>query len=236
MKKTSGSSVAKRGRTAQKGTRKRAKRVRLSPSARSDHILRGAIRFFAERGFGGQTRELAQQLGISTGLLYRYFPSKEVLIDRIYEKLFEQRWKPEWDAVLGDRSRPLLERLVQFYLDYSTMLHDYEWGRIYLYSGLGGSTIAQRFVRMVTERVYTRVLNELRHEFRQPDLEHRPMTEPEHEMMWALHGSIFYIGIRKWVYHVAPPRDIPATVVQTVERFYVSARDLMTAEAKADGR
>lgn len=225
MKKAAGS----RRRRSRKKAVTPQKRVRLNPSERSDLILRGAIRFFAERGFGGQTRELAQQLGISTGLLFRYFPSKDALIDRIYEKLFEQRWKPEWDAILGDRSRPLQERLIEFYLDYSKMLHDYEWGRIYLYSGLGGSSIAQRFVRMVTERVYTRVIDELRHEFGQPDLKTRSMTEPEHELMWALHGSIFYIGIRKWVYHVAAPRDVPKTVTQTVEHFYANARRLMAS-------
>lgn len=217
------------GGTPRKGAGK-SKRVRLSPSERSDRILQGAIRFFAERGFGGQTRELAAQLGISKGLLYRYFPSKEVLIDRIYEKLFEERWKPDWDIILGDRSRPLPDRLVAFYLDYSKMLHDYEWGRIYLYSGLGGSTIAQRFARMVTERVYARVIDELRHEFGAQDLATRPMTEPEHELMWALHGSIFYIGIRKWVYHLAPPQDIPGTVTQAVEHFYANARKLIALE------
>jgi AcrR family transcriptional regulator len=104
------------------------KRMRLSPEARSDLILRGAIRFFAERGFQGQTRDLAEQLGISTGLLFRYFPTKDALIDRIYETLFEGRWKPEWDEILGNRSRDLRERLIEFYLDYSQMLHDYEWG------------------------------------------------------------------------------------------------------------
>ncbi len=210
-----------------------AKRLRLSPEARSELILRGAIRFFAERGFQGQTRDLAKQLGISTGLLFRYFPTKDALIDRIYETLFEGRWKPEWDEILGNRSRDLRERLIDFYLDYSQMLHDYEWGRIYLYSGLGGAGIAQRFARMVTDRVYARVVAELRHEFGRPDLAAEPMSEPEIELMWSLHGSIFYIGLRKWVYNVGGPSDIPGTVTQIVERFYVNAGEFMRQCADA---
>jgi AcrR family transcriptional regulator len=202
-------------------------RTRLAPVERSDQILRGAIRFFAERGFGGQTRELAQQLGISQGLLYRYFPTKEMLIERIYEELFVQRLKPEWDIDLADRTVPLLSRLIRFYLDYATMLHDYEWGRIYLYSGLGGSTIAQRFANRVTQNIFTRVIAELRHEFGLPDLTKKPMSEPEAELMWGLHGSIFYIGIRKSVYHVEPPSDVVGTVRRMVESFYANARDLM---------
>ena len=64
--------------------------------------------------------------------------------------------------LLSARTEPLLSRLTRFYLDYSKMLHDYEWGRIYLHSGLGGAGIAQRFARMVTDRVYARVVGELR--------------------------------------------------------------------------
>jgi AcrR family transcriptional regulator len=211
-------------------------RSRLAPRQRSEQILRGAISFFAERGFGGQTRELAQQLGISQGLLYRYFPTKEMLIERIYEEVFLQRFKPEWDVDLSNRSVPLLTRLVHFYLDYATMLHDYEWGRIYLYSGLGGSTIARRFADHVRSSIFTRVIAELRHEWRLPDLATKPITEAEMEMMWSLHGSIFYIGIRKSVYRVDPPRDVPGTVKRIVENFYSNARELMGAEAPAHGR
>ena len=211
-----------------------SKRVRLSPEARSDQILRGAIRFFADRGFRGQTRDLAKQLGISTGLLFRYFPTKDALIDRIYETLFEGRWKPEWDDILGNRSRDLLDRLTEFYRDYATMLHDYEWGRIYLYSGLEGAGITQRFARLATDRAYARVVGELRHEYGRPDLATVPMSEPEIELMWSLHGSIFYIGMRKWVYNVGGPSDVPGTVTQIVERFYVNARDLMLQLAAHD--
>lgn len=207
------------------------KRLRLAPADRSEQILKGAIRFFAERGFGGQTRELAQDLGISTGLLYRYFPSKDELIERIYDEMFVRRWKPEWERILADRSQPLLQRLTQFYLDYAQMLHDYEWVRIYLYSGLGGSTIAQRFARLVTDRVFRKVVDELRHEFGQPGVADRPMTEPELELMWALHGRLFYIGVRRWVYHVATPRDVTGTVTRAVERTYADAAELMRAEA-----
>ncbi|MET0278721.1 MAG: TetR/AcrR family transcriptional regulator [Pseudorhodoplanes sp.] len=222
-------------RLAKRSTTRSAKRVRLNPEARSDQILRGAIRFFAERGFGGQTRDLAKQLGISTGLLFRYFPSKDVLIDRIYESLFEGRWKDEWDEILGNRSRDLKERLIEFYLDYSKMLHDYEWGRIYLYSGLGGAGIAPRFVKLVTNRVYTRVIGELRRAFGQPDIETVPLTEPEIELMWSLHGSLFYIGIRKWVYDVGGPTDVSGTITQIVDGFYVNARELMTRQPRVQG-
>lgn len=212
------------------------RRTRLSPHERSELIVRGAIRFFAERGFSGQTRELAQQLGITQGLLYRYFPTKDLLIERIYEELFVGRIRPEWEAGLIDRAVPLLPRLIRFYLDYATMLHDREWGRIYLYSGLNGASIAKRFVHQITQGLFKKVIAEVRHELGLPSFASCPMTERETELMWSLHGSIFYIGIRVAVYGVAPPTDIPATVTQLVEQFYGNARLLLAEKQKGIGR
>ena len=222
-------SKTRAGRAAPKGAPAR-KRVRLTPSDRSDRILKGAISFFAKHGFAGQTRELARELGISKGLLYRYFPSKDDLIDRIYDEMFVRRWKPEWDAILVDRSVPLLARLKRFYLEYAQMLHDYEWVRIYLYSGLDGASIAQRFAKLVTERIYKPIIGEMRREFGLPGLDEQPLTEPEAELMWALHGGLFYIGIRKWVYRVPTPHDVAGTVSRAVERIYADAQALMRSE------
>ena len=46
---------------------------RLPPALREKQILEGAISFFSEVGFTGQTRELSRRLGITQPLLYRYY-------------------------------------------------------------------------------------------------------------------------------------------------------------------
>ena len=200
---------------------------RLAPTLRAEQIVRGAVHFFAEHGFSGQTRELANELGISNGLLYRYFPSKEALIDRVFEEVFLRRWNPKWQSIIADRRRPLLERLKVFYVEYSKLPLDYEWGRIYLHAGLAGASINQRYIRIANERIFKPVMNELRREFGAPSLKKVPMTEPELELVWSLHGSIFYIGIRKWVYHVKVPADIDAAIEQLVDSLYNNARTVI---------
>ena len=202
---------------------------RLAPSQRAEQILQGAIRFFSEHGFSGQTRELATELGISKGLLYRYFPSKEALIERVYQEVFLRRWSPTWQAELTDRNRALIERLKTFYADYAKLPLEYEWGRIYLYAGLAGASINRRYVRMAIERIFKPVIGELRHEFGYRPIEKLEITEPELELMWSLHGSIFYIGMRKWVYHVKPPSDIDGAIEQLVEGFYANAKTVIAA-------
>jgi AcrR family transcriptional regulator len=202
---------------------------RLAPSQRADQILQGAIRFFSEHGFSGQTRELATELGISKGLLYRYFSSKEALIERVYQEVFLRRWSPTWQAELADRNRALIERLKTFYVDYAKLPLEYEWGRIYLYAGLAGASINRRYVRLAFERIFKPVINELRNEFGFRPIERLAITEPELELMWSLHGSIFYIGMRKWVYHVKPPSDIDGAIEQLVECFYANAKTVIAA-------
>ena len=207
---------------------------RLAPSLRANQILQGSIRFFAEHGFSGQTRELANELGISKGLLYRYFPSKEALIDRVYQEVFLRRWSPAWQAALTDRSYPLIGRLKTFYADYAKLPLEYEWGRIYLYAGLAGASINKRYIRLASERIFKPVLGELRHEFGYRPIEQIDVTEPELELMWSLHGSIFYIGMRKWVYHVKAPSDVDGAVKQLVEGFYANAKTVMRAALSRD--
>lgn len=209
---------------------------RLTPILRAEQILKGSIRFFAEHGFSGQTRELAHELGISKGLLYRYFPSKEALIERVYQEVFLRRWSPTWQSELTDRNRPLIERLKTFYADYAKLPLEYEWGRIYLYAGLAGASINRRYVRLANERIFKPVIGELRHEFGFRPIDQLAITEPELELMWSLHGSIFYIGMRKWVYHVKAPSDIGDAVEQLVDGFYANAKNVMRTTLTRDGK
>ena len=62
-------------------------RTRMAGGDRREQILRGAMELFAEKGFrGATTREIAQHLGISEALMFKYFPSKEALYRAIIQK------------------------------------------------------------------------------------------------------------------------------------------------------
>ena len=76
----------------------------LAKEERRAQILYGAVQYFAEEGFSGQTRELSRRLGITQPLIYRYFPSKQHLLDAIFEELFIDRWDPGWKALMTDAS------------------------------------------------------------------------------------------------------------------------------------
>jgi AcrR family transcriptional regulator len=108
-----------------------ARSQRLPREERERHIVQEAIRFFAEAGFGGDTRELAKRLNVTHPLLFRYFPSKEALIERVYQEVYIGRWNPYWELIIEDRSIPIRARMVQFYKLYAKTILAYEWVRLF---------------------------------------------------------------------------------------------------------
>lgn len=83
----------------------KAPKSRLAPADRERQIIDGAIAYFSEVGFSGQTRELSSRLGITQPLLCRYFASEQALVERVYQTVFEGRWNPAWIPMLQDRSK-----------------------------------------------------------------------------------------------------------------------------------
>src|ERR1700693_5593426 len=114
----------------------RAKQKRLSPDDRRKEFVAKATEFFAEEGFGGGTRDLARRLGVTQPLLYRYFPSKDDLIKEVYRTVYLEPLDPGWERLLTDRSRPIRERLQEFYNAYTKVIFTRKWLPIYLYSRL----------------------------------------------------------------------------------------------------
>jgi len=207
---------ARRAKARSHGGRRR----RLAPDERERLIAQAAVHFFAEQGFEGQTRELARRLGIAQPLLYRYFPSKHALIERVYREVFVDPWREEWFAALADRRRPLKERLTYFYREYARTAMGYERVRLFILAGLeGGLDLNARFFKMLRERVFTAVLRELRHEYGLPTLDKRPMSETEAELVWMLHSAIFYIGIRRWIYTLPVPENIDPVIEAMIATF-----------------
>jgi len=189
---------------------------RLAAADREQEILAGAIRYFAEVGFGGQTRQLAERLGITQPLLYRYFPTKRHLIERVFAEVFLKRVDPGWDALIHDRARPLEDRLLEFYQRYSRATYTYEWIRIYMFSALMGNNINRRYIKIVEERILKPICAELRHACGLPDPAAQAITELELEHVWVMHGGLFYYAVRKYIYHSRVGGDFAAIVRRSV--------------------
>lgn len=199
---------------------------RLSPEEREEQIVQKAIRYFATNGFTAGTRDLVKEIGVTQPLLYRYFPNKEALVNRVFEEVYLSRWNPNWDDMLQDRGIPLRDRMYLFYKSYSKAILKREWIRIFVLAGLTREGINQKYLDRLREKVFDQVLSALRHEYRLPAPDSQ-QYEDEIEMIWGLHASIFYLGMRKWVYGMSIPKDMDRTIEQKVDMFLDGAQATM---------
>lgn len=195
------------------------KRVHLPGAERELQIVEAASVFFAESGFAGQTRELAKTMGITHSAIFRYFPTKDALIERVYEHVFLDRWNPAWRDLILDRSQSLEQRLLSFYRAYADRIFDDTWVRIFMHSGLSGYSIAPRYMALVREQLILPACGELRAELDLPSPHALPITEREQEAFWGLHGKVFYLAIRRFIYRLPVPTDVQSIIEDDVRVF-----------------
>jgi AcrR family transcriptional regulator len=198
----------------------RAARRRLPRAERERHIVEEAVRFFAEAGFGGDTRELAKRAQVTHALLFRYFPSKEALIERVYREVYLGRWNPAWEQIILDRSQPLRERLVRFYLLYARTILSYEFVRLLMFSGLRGASMTRRWFARVAQRIVKPICREIRLAHGLPDFDRVPPTTTEVELVWGVNSRIFYFGVRKYIYGMPVPRNLEQLIQAEVYTFF----------------
>jgi AcrR family transcriptional regulator len=208
-------------------------RHRMAPQDRERLILDNALRFFAEHGLSGETRELARRLGVTQSLIYRYFPSKDVLIDRVYEKWLVEYWNPRWPSWITDRRQSLENRLLTFYRDYARLQHNYEWVRLFAYSGMDGLPYHARFVARNRALLFPLIAQELRYDHGMPSFDEIPLTEFEHEQIWAMHATLFHIGQRHWLFGLSGPTDIDGVMATRVRSFVTAGPPQIAAHLAA---
>ena len=173
---------------------------RLAPDDRKRQILAAAVRYFAEVGFDGGTRELARRLQVTQPLIYRYFPSKQDLIHAVYQEVYLLRWQPNWERALADPARPIRARLITFYTQFTQAVFTPEWIRIYLFAGLRGLEMNQWWITFVEHHLLRKMAEALRQAHDLPGVDTHPIGPREIELYWLFHGGIFYYGQRREVY------------------------------------
>lgn len=176
---------------------KRAVVVRLPPAERRARILASATDFFAEYGLTAQTRALAAACGVAQRLLYRYFPSKAALLDEVYRDAIVSPFKAVWLLQLRDRSRPLEQRLLEFYENYYDTVLTRKWLRLFLYASLAEARMAPDYISAIVFELLETIVREAAYEMK-VELPKDPALL--REVGWTLHGAISHLAIRRHLY------------------------------------
>lgn len=220
----------------------RARAARLSPKDREALIVTGAVRYFAEFGFSGDTRSLARHLGVGQPLLFKYFPTKEALIERVYQEVFVGRWNPYWETIIHNRAKPLVDRLSDLYKAYARSVLDYEWIRLFMFAGLKDSGVNTRWLRFISEHMVKPVCAEIRHSLGLPDFTSVPVTDMEQELVLGISSRIVSFGLRKYIYGTPVPNDVDPFIDAEVRIFVEGSKGIISdivrsqAARKRNGR
>jgi len=88
--------------------------------------------------------------------------------------------------------------------------------RIFMWAGLAGEALNLRYLTRVGDSLLSALREEIARDGR--------YRTPEMEEMWALHGSIIYLGIRRFIYQLPTPDDVGPVIDRSVERFLAGLR------------
>ncbi len=163
-------------------------------------ILDRAADYLSENGFPVRTRRLAAAAGISQRLIYYFFPNKSALIDEIYASAIQGPFKADLvRRSLSDRSRPVEDRLRDFYEDYFDTLLTRRWTRLLIYSSFSKQNMAPRY------HLRHHPAGCLRRSWRRSPPSAASSCQAEkpiiHEIGWILHGAVSHLAIRRHLFH-----------------------------------
>jgi AcrR family transcriptional regulator len=207
--------------------------ARMAPEARREQLVDMAADFFAEHGFDAGTRQLAAHLGVTQPLIYRYFASKDELINEVYRKVYVSQWQDAWTDGLRDRSRPMRDRLIDFYRSYAPAIFNRRWMRIFFFAALKGLDINLRYIGRVADLLLNPIAEEMRAELGIDSP--APISEQERELVWLMHGAVFYQGIREHIYRSIDHVDYDFALRMAVGLYLERAPELIWAAVARDG-
>jgi AcrR family transcriptional regulator len=185
------------GASRSKTTSKAMVVARMAPADRKAMILSRATEFFAEYGLTAQTRALAAACGVAQRLLYRYFPSKAVLLEEVYQEAIVAPFKAVWLVKLKDRTRPFEQRLAEFYRNYYATVLTRKWLRLFLYASLAEARIAPDYIATIIMEMLETIVEEAAHDQQVVLPRDRVLL---HEIGWVLHGAVSHFAIRRHLY------------------------------------
>ncbi len=179
--------------------RKTAKPASRTKDALEERIVNAASRLYAEHGFDVPLSRIASAAKVTTAALAGAVGSKKALLDRVFKQLFAGRWKPEWDALLVDRSLPLEKRLSRFYVEYRGNI-ERSGARLWTRAGLLGLHKSGDFSGTLAKGILIPMIRELRHEAGITKGAKRAVTGKELELAQVLHGAIAFPHTRSHVF------------------------------------
>ena len=206
------------------------KPMREASRKRAREIVSAAAEHFSEVGFAGSTREIAKRAGVTQPLLYRYFPTKNDLIEAVYRTVYLERWNQDWDDALKDRSIPTRQRFETFYREYVQTAFTPIPLRLSYYAGLRDADINQWYNQLIEELILKQLVREHRVELGLPDEAY--VNAAQLEPAWQIHGGLMHYGWRKHVLNLRVAPDVEQVISDNLDMYFCVADRIYARKSK----
>jgi len=204
------------------------RRIYRTGDERAQEILDAALELFAEHGFATTVQAIADRVGVTQPLIHRYFPTKATLFGAIRDQLLQGHWNAQWRRMLTDRSRPLPDRLSEFYEAYLPIIYRRVWYRGFLHVAVHDDAFAQIYLKKVERDLLGTMLQETRHHLGLLERSDVAFHERELELAWGMHSTFVYIGMRKFIYNLPSPDDLASVIRDQTVGYLLAAERIMT--------
>lgn len=206
------------------------KPMREASRKRARDIVTAAAEHFSDVGFAGSTREIAKRAGITQPLLYRYFPTKNDLIEAVYRTVYLESWNSDWEAALKDRSNTTRDRFETFYRAYVQTAFTPIPLRLSYYAGLRDADINQWYNHLIEELILKQLVREHRVELGLPNEAY--VSPAELEPAWQIHGGLMQYGWRKHVLNLRVAPDVDQVIADNLDMYFCVAERVYARESK----
>jgi len=181
-----------------------------------DRLYATATQLIAARGYEATTlRDIAKQAGVSAGLLYRYFPSKQAVIIALYDDLSSEyarqaadmssgRWRDRFLFALATSLRVLEPHQMALRALTPVMVGDPE-------QGIFSSSTA--FSRLRVQRVFEQVVTE------SSDAPKQPLADALGRLLYLVHLAV----LLWWLLDKSPKQRATTTLLSLIKQLLPSA-------------
>jgi AcrR family transcriptional regulator len=185
-------------------------------AAARDRLYATALQLIAARGYEATTlRDIAKQAGVSVGLLYRYFPSKQAVVIALYDELLSEyarqagemplgRWRDRFIFALNTSLQVLKPHKVALRALTPVLVGDPE-------EGIFSASTA--FSRLRVQQVFEEAV------VGSSDAPKRPLSEALGRLLYLVHLTI----LLWWLLDKSSNQRATAAVVSLIQRLLPSA-------------
>jgi len=198
---------------------------RLAAHDRRAQILDTAFDVFSEKGFhGARTRELARRAGVSEGLVFSHFPTKEALVRAIIDRVGFEDLIPVLEEHLG--SMPPRAALLALAERVLTNLRDRPHVfRVVFFGLLETPELAARFYRKFLSRLLALETRLFRRAFAERRGSHAKVAADPAVVARSFHGSLLFYNIAGAIVRLEPIPRNPKALAAEIVNLYLPGKE-----------